>query len=66
MAQIGVRVTVAGMQGAVRQPPQRNLPAVLGARSARGRGIPFSSAVPFGGQTIQIPSSLSPKRDCVP
>ena len=25
---------------------------------------PFRTAVPFGGQTTQIPSSLSPKRDC--
>ena len=28
--------------------------------------FPFSTAVPFWGQTIQIPSSLSPKRDCGP
>ena len=27
---------------------------------------PFRAAVPFRGQTIQIPSSLSPKRDCGP
>ena len=27
---------------------------------------PFRTAVPFWGQTSQIPSSLSPKRDCGP
>ena len=50
-------------------PPKRHVPTPGEIAVVADIGIrinPFRTAVPFGDKTTQIPSSLSPKRDCGP